>query len=141
MTEHTRTLVFVKPDGVQRGLVGEIIARFERRGIRIVGLKMVQPTRELAERHYEVHRDKPFFESVVSFITSGPVVAMVLECPHAIETVRQMMGATNPLNAAPGTIRGDFGLDIERNIIHGSSDPEAAEYEIKLWFRPEELLP
>ncbi|MEN3001956.1 MAG: nucleoside-diphosphate kinase [Armatimonadota bacterium] len=137
----TRTLVFVKPDGVQRGLVGEIIARFERRGIRIVGLKMVQPTRELAERHYAVHRDKPFFESVVNFITSGPVVAMVLECPNAIETVRQMMGATNPLNAAPGTIRGDFGLDIERNIIHGSSDPEAAEYEIKLWFRPEELLP
>jgi nucleoside-diphosphate kinase len=133
-------LVFVKPDGVQRGLVGEIIARFERRGIRIVGLKMVQPTRELAERHYAVHRDKPFFESVVNFITSGPVVAMVLECPNAVETVRQMMGATNPLNAAPGTIRGDFGLDIERNIIHGSSDPEAAAYEIALWFRPEELL-
>jgi nucleoside-diphosphate kinase len=130
----------VKPDGVQRGLVGEIIARFERRGIRIVGLKMVQPTRELAERHYAVHRDKPFFESVVNFITSGPVVAMVLECPNAVETVRQMMGATNPLNAAPGTIRGDFGLDIERNIIHGSSDPEAAAYEIALWFRPEELL-
>jgi len=141
MAELTRTLVLVKPDGVQRGLVGEIIARFERRGIRIVGLKMVQPTRELAERHYAVHRDKPFFESVVQFITSGPVAAMVLECPNAIETVRQMMGATNPLNATPGTIRGDFGLDIERNIIHGSSDPEAAEYEIKLWFRPEELLP
>jgi nucleoside-diphosphate kinase len=140
MAEMTRTLVFVKPDGVQRGLVGEIIARFERRGIRIVGLKMVQPTRALAERHYAVHRDKPFFESVVNFITSGPVVAMVLECPNAIETVRQMMGATNPLNAAPGTIRGDFGLDIERNIIHGSSDPEAAEYEIALWFKPDELL-
>jgi nucleoside-diphosphate kinase len=140
MAEVTRTLVFVKPDGVQRGLVGEIIARFERRGIRIVGLKMVQPTRELAERHYAVHRDKPFFESVVNFITSGPVVAMVLECPNAVETVRQMMGATNPLNAAPGTIRGDFGLDIERNIIHGSSDAEAAEYEIALWFKPDELL-
>ncbi|MCS7301491.1 MAG: nucleoside-diphosphate kinase [Fimbriimonadales bacterium] len=136
----TRTLVFVKPDGVRRGLVGEIIQRFERRGIRIVGLKMVQPTRELAEKHYAVHRDKPFFENIVNFITSGPVVAMVLECPNAIEVTRQMMGATNPANAAPGTIRGDFGLDIEQNIIHGSSDPEAAEYELNLWFKPEELV-
>ncbi|MCX7925590.1 MAG: nucleoside-diphosphate kinase [Fimbriimonadales bacterium] len=140
MSQTTRTLIFVKPDGVRRGLVGEIIQRFERRGIRIVGLKMVHPTRELAEKHYAVHRDKPFFGSVVSFITSGPVVAMVLECPNAIEVTRQMMGATNPANAAPGTIRGDFGLDIEQNIIHGSSDPEAAEYELNLWFRPEELV-
>ena len=140
MAEIQRTLVFVKPDGVKRGLVGEIIQRFERRGIRIVGLKMVHPTRELAERHYAVHRDKPFFEDVVSFITSGPVVAMVLECPNAIEVTRQMMGATHPLNAAPGTIRGDFGLDIEQNVIHGSSDPEAAAYEINLWFCPEELV-
>lgn len=140
MAEIQRTLVFVKPDGVKRGLVGEIIQRFERRGIRIVGLKMVHPTRELAERHYAVHRDKPFFEDVVWFITSGPVVAMVLECPNAIEVTRQMMGATNPLNAAPGTIRGDFGLDIEQNVIHGSSDPEAAAYEISLWFSPEELI-
>lgn len=140
MSQTTRTLVFVKPDGVRRGLVGEIIQRFERRGIRIVGLKMVHPTRELAEKHYAVHRDKPFFESVVQFITSGPVVAMALECPNAIEITRQMMGATNPANAAPGTIRGDFGLDIEQNIIHGSSDPEAAEYEINLWFKPEELI-
>lgn len=140
MAEIQRTLVFVKPDGVKRGLVGEIIQRFERRGIRIVGLKMVHPTRELAERHYAVHRDKPFFEDVVRFITSGPVVAMVLECPNAIEVTRQMMGATNPLNAAPGTIRGDFGLDIEQNVIHGSSDPEAAAYEISLWFSPEELI-
>lgn len=140
MSETTRTLIFVKPDGVRRGLVGEIIQRFERRGIRIVGLKMVKPTRELAEKHYAVHRDKPFFESVVSFITSGPVVAMVLECPNAIEVTRQMMGATNPANAAPGTIRGDFGLDIEQNIIHGSSDPEAAAYELSLWFTPDELV-
>jgi nucleoside-diphosphate kinase len=140
MSETTRTLIFVKPDGVRRGLVGEIIQRFERRGIRIVGLKMVQPTRELAEKHYAVHRDKPFFESVVNFITSGPVVAMVLECPNAIEFTRQMMGATNPANAAPGTIRGDFGLDIEQNIIHGSSDPEAAAYELSLWFTPDELV-
>lgn len=140
MSQTTRTLVFVKPDGVRRGLVGEIIQRFERRGIRIVGLKMVHPTRELAEKHYAVHRDKPFFESVVQFITSGPVVAMALECPNAIEITRQMMGATNPANAAPGTIRGDFGLDIEQNIIHGSSDPEAAEYELNLWFKPEELI-
>ncbi len=140
MSQTTRTLIFVKPDGVRRGLVGEIIQRFEKRGIRIVGLKMVYPSRELAEQHYAVHRDKPFFESVVNFITSGPVVAMVLECPNAIEVTRQMMGATNPLNAAPGTIRGDFGLDIEQNIIHGSSDPEAAEYELNLWFKPEELV-
>ncbi len=108
-----RTLIFVKPDGVRRGLVGEIISRFEKRGIRIVGLKMLHPTRELAEQHYAVHREKPFFESVVNFITSGPVVVMVLECPNAIEVTRQMMGATNPINAAPGTVRGDFGLDIE----------------------------
>jgi len=140
MSQTTRTLVFVKPDGVRRGLVGEIISRFERRGIRIVGLKMVQPSRELAEKHYAVHRDKPFYESIVNFITSGPVVVMALECPNAIEVVRQMMGATNPLNAAPGTIRGDFGLDIEQNIIHGSSDPEAAEYELNLWFTPEEFV-
>jgi nucleoside-diphosphate kinase len=140
MSQTTRTLIFVKPDGVRRGLVGEIIQRFEKRGIRIVGLKMVQPTRDLAERHYAVHRDKPFFEGVVNFITSGPVVAMVLECPNAIEVTRQMMGATNPVNAAPGTIRGDFGLDIEQNIIHGSSDPEAAEYELSLWFKHEELV-
>ena len=135
-----RTLVFVKPDGVKRGLVGEIIGRFERRGIRIVGLKMVHPDRGLAERHYAVHRDKPFFEDVVRFITSGPVVAMVLECPNAVEVTRQMLGATNPLNAAPGTIRGDFGLDIEQNVIHGSSDPESAAYEINLWFSPQELV-
>ena len=140
MHETTRTLVFIKPDGVRRGLVGEIIQRFERRGIRIVGLKMVKPTRELAEKHYAVHRDKPFFESVVNFITSGPVVAMVLECPNAIEVTRQMMGATNPVNAAPGTIRGDFGLDIEQNIIHGSSGPEAAAYELSLWFTPDEVV-
>jgi len=135
-----RTLVFVKPDGVKRGLVGEIIGRFERRGIRIVGLKMVHPDRGLAERHYAVHRDKPFFEDVVRFITSGPVVAMVLECPNAVEVTRQMLGATNPLNAVPGTIRGDFGLDIEQNVIHGSSDPESAAYEINLWFSPQELV-
>lgn len=135
-----RTLIFIKPDGVKRGLVGEIIGRFERRGIRIVGLKMVHPNRELAERHYAVHRDKPFFEDVVRFITSGPVVAMVLECPNAVEVTRQMLGATNPLNAAPGTIRGDFGLDIEQNVIHGSSDPESAAYEINLWFSPQELV-
>lgn len=135
-----RTLIFVKPDGVQKGLVGEIISRFERRGIRIVGLKQIHPSRQLTEGHYSVHRERPFFEAVVEFITSGPVVAMVLECPNAIEVTRSMMGATDPSKSAPGTIRGDFGLDIERNIIHGSSDPEAAAYEIPLWFKPEELL-
>lgn len=140
MADIQHTLVFVKPDGVRRGLVGEVISRFERRGIKIIGLKMVQPDRQLAERHYAVHRGKPFFESVVNFITSGPVVAMVLECPNAVEVVRSMMGTTDPQQSAPGTIRGDFGLDIEQNLIHGSSDAEAAEYEIRLWFKPEELV-
>lgn len=140
MEETQRTLVFIKPDGVRRGLTAEIIGRFERRGIKIAGLKKILPSRTLAEQHYAVHRERPFFESVVRFITSGPVVAMVLECPNAIETVRGMMGATNPLQSPPGTIRGDFGLNIEENIIHGSSDPEAAAYEISLWFKPEELV-
>lgn len=140
MEETQRTLVFIKPDGVRRGLTAEIIGRFERRGIKIAGLKKIRPSRALAEQHYAVHRERPFFESVVNFITSGPVVAMVLECPNAIETVRAMMGTTNPLQSPPGTIRGDFGLNIEENIIHGSSDPEAAAYEIPLWFKPEELV-
>lgn len=139
MEETQRTFVFIKPDGVRRGLTAEIIGRFERRGIKIVGLKKIRPSRTLAEQHYAVHRERPFFSSVVNFITSGPVVAMVLECPNAIETVRGMMGTTNPLQSPPGTIRGDFGLHIEENIIHGSSDPEAAAYEIPLWFKSEEL--
>lgn len=140
MADTQRTLIFIKPDGVRRNLTGEIIQRFERRGIRVVGLKKIHPSRELAEQHYAVHRERPFFSSVVEFITSGPVVAMVLECPNAIEVTRGMMGATNPAQSPPGTIRGDFGLDIEQNIIHGSSDPEAAAYEIPLWFKSDELV-
>ncbi len=129
-----RTFVMIKPDGVRRGLVGECIRRFERRGLKLIELKMLTPDRALAERHYEVHRGKPFFESVVRFITSGPVVAMVLEGEGAVGAVRQMVGATRPLEAAPGSIRGDFALEIEENIVHASDSGETAAQEIALWF-------
>ncbi|APD09364.1 MULTISPECIES: nucleoside-diphosphate kinase [Thermus] len=135
-----RTFVMVKPDGFRRGLVGEILARFERKGFRIVGLKALRISKELAERHYAEHREKPFFPNLVSFITSGPVVAMVLEGPNAIAEVRKMMGATHPKDALPGTIRGDYATTIDENVIHGSATPEDAEREIALFFRPEELL-
>ncbi|NLH99074.1 MAG: nucleoside-diphosphate kinase [Chthonomonadales bacterium] len=135
-----RTLVLVKPDGVRRQLVGEILSRFERRGFRIVGLKLVQPTREIAERHYAVHQGKAFYESLVSFITSGPVVAIALEGPQAIRLVRQMMGALKPEEAAPGTIRGDFTNDIQTNLVHGSDAPETAAAELAIWFGADELL-
>jgi nucleoside-diphosphate kinase len=134
-----RTLVLVKPDGVQRLLVGAILARFEARGLKIVGLKLVHADRDLAEAHYAVHRGKPFFEPLVAFITSGPLVAAVLEGPSAISAVRAMVGATRPLEAAPGTIRGDLALDVGQNLVHASDGPETAEAEIALWFRPEEL--
>lgn len=135
-----RTYVMIKPDGVQRNLVGEIISRFEKRGIKIVALKMMRISRELAEKHYGEHQGKPFFEPLVDFITSGPVVAMVLEGKEVVSTVRDMMGATNPLKAAPGTIRGSYGLDVGRNVIHGSDSPESAAREINLFFAPGELL-
>jgi nucleoside-diphosphate kinase len=135
-----RTLVLVKPDGVQRLLAGRIIARFEERGLKIVGLKLVQVDRGLAERHYAVHREKPFFDSLVEFIISSPLVAMVLEGPNAIVVVRAMVGATRPHEAAPGTIRGDFALETAQNLIHASDGPETAATELALWFRPEELL-
>ncbi len=138
MTE--RTLVLVKPDGVQRLLAGRIIARFEERGLRIVGLKLVQVDRDLAERHYAVHRERPFYGSLVEFITSSPLVAMVLEGPDAISLVRTMVGATRPTEAAPGTIRGDFAMETQQNLIHASDSPETAAFELDLWFRPEELL-
>ncbi len=138
MTE--RTLVLVKPDGVQRLLTGRIIARFEERGLRIVGLKLVQVDRELAERHYAVHREKPFFPGLVAFITSSPLVAMVLEGPNAIAMVRSMVGATRPHEAAPGTIRGDFAVETAQNLVHASDGPETAETELALWFAPEELV-
>ncbi len=132
--------MMVKPDGFRRGLVGEILARFERKGFRIVGLKALRISQELAERHYAEHREKPFFPSLVGFITSGPVVAMVLEGPNAVAEVRKMMGATHPKDALPGTIRGDYATTIDENVIHGSATLEDAEREIALFFRPEELL-
>lgn len=135
-----RTYVMIKPDGVQRNLVGQIIARFEQKGLKIVALKMLQISRELAERHYGEHKGKPFFEPLVSYITSGPVVAMVLEGKDAVSTVRDMMGATNPLKAAPGTIRGTYGMDIGRNVVHGSDSVESAAREINLFFAPGEIV-
>jgi len=135
-----RTYVMVKPDGVQRQLVGEIISRFEKKGLKIVGLKLMQIPRSLAEEHYGEHKGKPFFAPLVDYITSGPVVAMVLEGKNAVGTVREMMGATDPLKAAPGTIRGTYGMDIGRNVIHGSDSPASAEREINLFFRPGELV-
>ena len=135
-----QTLVLVKPDGVQRGLVGEIIGRLERRGLKLVGMKLMQVDPALAHRHYGEHVDRPFFAGLVSFITSGPVVAMAWEANNAVEVVRSTMGVTNPANAAPGTIRGDLGVDIGRNLIHGSDSPESAERELSLFFQPEEIL-
>jgi len=135
-----RTFVMVKPDGVQRGLAGEIIKRFEQKGFKIVAMKLMRIDRALAERHYGEHREKPFFKDLVSFITSGPVVAMVIEGKDAVQGVRDMMGATNPLKAAPGTIRGTFGVDVGRNVVHGSDSPASAEREIGLFFKPEEIV-
>ena len=134
-----RTFVMIKPDAVQRGFVGEIISRFERKGIKLVAMKLVSVNRELAEKHYGVHRGKPFFEPTVKYITSSPVVAMVLEGNNAIEMVRSMMGKTDPQQAAMGTIRGDYGQFIGRNIVHGSDSKETAEFEINLWFKPKEI--
>src|SRR5215472_9064034 len=134
-----RTLILIKPDGVQRGLVGEIIARFERRGLQIVGLKFVDVSTGLARAHYREHVGKPFFKGLVDYITSCPVVAMVLEGPKAIELCRTAIGATDPLAATPGSIRGDYGATVGRNLVHGSDGPKAAAREIKLFFRPSEL--
>ena len=130
----------VKPDGVARRLSGEIIRRFENRGLRLVALKLVVPTRETAEAHYAVHADKPFFGELVDFVTSGPVVAMVWEGNDAIALCRQMIGATKPINATPGTIRGDYTCDMMSNLIHGSDAPETAAEEMALWFSEGELL-
>ena len=135
-----RTLVLVKPDGVLRRLVGEVIARIERKGLKIVALKMIQLDRETAERHYAVHKGKPFYESLVRFITSGPVVAMVVEGESAINVVRNLMGPTSGLKAPPGSIRGDFSLSIQFNIVHGSDSPDSAKYEIPIFFKEEEIL-
>ena len=135
-----RTLILVKPDGVQRCIAGEIISRLERRGLKIAGLKMLQMDRALAERHYAVHKEKPFFNDLVNFITSGPIIAAVLEGEKAIESTRQTMGATDPKKAAPGTIRADLGINMEHNLIHGSDSPENAEKEINIFFKEGEVL-
>ena len=135
-----RTLVLVKPDGVQRGLVGTIVALLEKKGLKIVGMKMLHVSEELAAKHYSAHTEKPFYRGLVNFITSSPLVAVVLEGPRAVEVVRNTMGGTNPTEAAPGTIRGDFGLDIEHNLIHGSDSTESAQTEIGLFFDTEEVL-
>lgn len=135
-----RTFLAVKPDGVQRGLVGEILHRFEAKGFTLVGLKLMHVSRELAEQHYGEHKEKPFFAGLVDFITSGPVVAMVWEGKGVVAAARKIIGATNPLNAEPGTIRGSYGIDIGRNIIHGSDAVETAQREIELWFQPADLV-
>jgi nucleoside-diphosphate kinase len=135
-----RTLVLVKPDGVQRALIGEVLSRFEAKGFRVNALKMLRMDTAMARRHYAEHVDKPFFTGLAEFITSGPLVAMVLEGPGAVATVRQIMGVTDPAKSAPGTIRGDLGLTIGMNIIHGSDSPERAVEEIALFFTPDEVL-
>lgn len=129
-----KSLVLIKPDAVKRKLIGSIIARFERRGLNITAVRMLDVDQALAGRLYDIHQDKPFFNDLVSFITSGPIVAMIIEGPQVIEIVRAMVGATNPAEAAPGTIRGDYGLVIDSNVVHASDAPERAEYEISLFF-------
>ncbi|HZJ85366.1 MAG TPA: nucleoside-diphosphate kinase [Syntrophomonadaceae bacterium] len=135
-----RTFTMIKPDGMQRGLVGEIIKRIEGKGFRLVGLKLLVMSKDLAKEHYKEHKDKEFFPHVITFMTSGPVIAMVWEGPAAISTLRKMMGQTNPLEASPGTIRGDFALHVSENLIHGSDSPEAAQREINLFFQDRELI-
>ncbi|MBM7569826.1 nucleoside-diphosphate kinase [Aquibacillus albus] len=135
-----KTFLMVKPDGVQRGLVGEIVSRFEKKGFKLIGSKLMTISSELASEHYAEHEGKPFFNSLVTFITSGPVFAMVWEGENVIATARQMMGKTNPQDALPGTIRGDYGLTVGKNVIHGSDSTESAEREISLFFNTEELI-
>ncbi len=136
-----RTLIIVKPDAVQRGLTGDVLRRFEGRGLKIVAMKMMQVERDLAERHYEVHRERPFFRGLVEYIISSPVVVLALEGKNAVRAARQTIGATNPLDAAPGTIRGDYALEIGRNLIHGSDSPENAQTELALWFSEADFAP
>ena len=135
-----RTLVLVKPDGVQRGLVGEVFSRLERRGLRLVAAKFIWVSRDLAETHYAIHKGKPFYDGLIQYITSAPVMAMVWEGPDAILAVRQTMGSTRPTEAAPGSIRHDFALEVGRNLTHASDSVENGEKEISLWFKPEELI-
>ena len=135
-----RTLVIIKPDGVQRGLIGPILTRFERRGLRFSAMKLMQITPELAARHYAIHKGKPFYDGLIEFITSGPVLVAVIEGRDAINITRKTMGATNPATAEPGTIRADFGLEVGRNLVHGSDGPDTAAFEIPLFFSQEEIL-
>lgn len=135
-----KTFLMLKPDAVQRGLIGEIISRFEKKGFKLVALKFLQVNRELAEEHYKEHKGKGFFEPTVQYIMSSPVVAMVWEGKNVVSLAREMMGATNPANAGPGSIRGSYAMDISRNVIHGSDSVESAEREISLYFRPEEII-
>ena len=135
-----KTFVFVKPDGVQRGLVGEVIVRLERRGLRLVAGKFMAVSQELAGQHYAIHEGKPFYDSLISYVTSAPVMAMVWEGPNAVAAVRQTMGATRPTEAAPGSVRHDFGLEVGRNLTHASDSVENALLEIELWFKAEELI-
>jgi len=135
-----RTLVLVKPDGVQRGLIGEVISRLERRGLRLVAAKFIAVSKELAETHYAIHKGKPFYDGLIAYITSAPVMAMAWEGPQAVAAVRQTMGSTKPVEAAPGTIRHDFGLDVGRNLTHASDSAENGEKEVKLWFKKSELV-
>ena len=134
-----RTFIAIKPDGVQRGLVGEILGRFEQKGFKLIALKQLTPSKELAQKHYGVHRDRPFFKGLVDFITSGPVIAMVWEGDGVIVSARKLIGATKPLDAEPGTIRGDLAINIGRNVIHGSDGSDTAQFEINLWFDSSEL--
>jgi nucleoside-diphosphate kinase len=135
-----QTLILLKPDSVQRRLVGSIIERFERKGLRVAGMKLVMADRSLAERHYAVHKGKPFYESLLDFLTSGPTVAMALVGREAVAVCRNLMGGTDGAKAAPGTIRGDYALSVQNNLIHGSDSPENAALEIALWFQPNELV-
>ena len=135
-----RTLVLVKPDGVQRGLIGEVTSRLEHRGLRLVAAKFMNVSRQLAETHYAIHKGKPFYDGLISYITSAPVMAMVWEGPNAVAAVRQTMGATRPTEAAPGTLRHDFALEVGRNLTHASDEPANADKEVALWFKKEELV-
>jgi nucleoside-diphosphate kinase len=135
-----RTLVLIKPDGVQRGLIGEVIARLERRGLRLVGAKFLQVSQELAETHYAIHKGKPFYDGLIAYITSAPVMATVWEGPNAVIAVRQTMGATQPTEAAPGSVRHDYGLEVGRNLTHASDSVENGQAEVSLWFTNQELV-
>jgi len=136
----SRALALVKPDGVQRGLAGEIISRIERKGLKIIGIKMIEMNSELAKQHYSDHVDKPFFSSLMNYITSGPIIALALEGPNSVQALRNLMGTTNPLEATPGSIRGDLGLSIEKNLMHGSDSEESAKRELNIFFNKVEIF-